>query len=470
MELIRDTAALRALLLTLLTGLSACGPEVVTGPQPRTRRPEDGDCLRFGRTVVDFGEIKVGTRAISHVSVFNRMSFEVSLTVVAPTPFSVNEPKVTLQPGEGFQLRVEAAPTDGEFHRGFLVAGDPGVRGGCEGSIPLNVLGGGLLLFPETIDFGLMDPGQRSQRSLRFTNTARQEAVLTDFELSGGAFSGLPAGVVRVPAMGFVDVPLWAQAPALGSFTGFLHFRVPEGQRTVTLGGVGGHPVARYGAEQVDFQQVGLFPSGPSFGDRQLELRNAGLSNEDRNTQLRLMPPFHSIEAVEGDAAELELDVSSAVLPLAMNEASMIGLHFVPRRLGARHWRVTLYTNDPLQPEQVIDVYAEVVSPPPCALELTPREGLSLVQVGAVARGAFTFTNPGGAECILDDVRLDESSAPGVFTLEEGEVTQVVLPPGGTHRVVVVASASGRGELRFHVVRQGEGVFRVPFVAAITSP
>jgi hypothetical protein len=57
------------------------------------------------------------------------------------------------------------------------------------------------------------------------------------------------------------------------------------------------------------------------------------------------------------------------------------------------------------------------------------------------------------------------------FALEQGEVTQVTLPPGAAHSVLIRADpvAPGRilGELRYHVMTQGEAVRRVPFAATV---
>jgi hypothetical protein len=135
---------------------------------------------------------------------------------------------------------------------------------------------------------------------------------------------------------------------------------------------------------------------------------------------------------------------------------------------------VTLFTNEPGRPSQTFEVVADVVGLPPCSVEATPSrvDGLVLTPTaGGTARGTITLTNTSTVECIVDDIRLDESTPMDWFAVEEGEASQVTLPPFGVHSVVIhttpLATGRPRGELRYHVMAKDEPVQRVPFVATV---
>ncbi len=463
----------RALTLVTLSLLSACSFNSLEDRPLKIRSPEDGECLRLTRTELDFGEIEVGTKAISRLNVFNDMKFDVELRANASAPFSVRQTMSVMVPaGESKLIDLEVAPTKGGPSQGEVVLEDPSVIGGCRLALPVKVLGGNWLEFADVLDFGFVDPGQVVQRSLRFTNATSRVLSVSNFVVEGDSFSSGVPMVFSVPPYDSIDVPFFAQPPALGTFTGEVSFLAPGGRHTVVLAAVGAHPTARFSAQRIDFQRVALFPSGPSFGERQLFFSNVGLSDVGGETQLRVVLPHVLVEPLE-NATETELlvDVSRAIQPIAANESAAIGLRVEPNGFGRKKWRVTIYTNDPVTPAQQLEVVAEVVSQPPCSVSASPAAGVQLTPYGDGARGELVLTNTGSSECVVDDVRLDESTAPGIFTLESGQITQVALPPGEVHRVVIKAGSTGgttqRGELRFHVLSPGEGVRRVAFAAQV---
>ena len=446
-------------------------------PEPRTRSPDAGDCFSVERPDLDFGEIDVGTTAISRINVTNRMPFEIFLAVSASAPFTAQPTSMTLAPGAGQLLDVRATPTAPLPFASAVELTDLGVVGGCTAQVMVRVHGGGRLSFDESVDFGMLDPGQSSDRALRFTNTTSRALSVSGFSLPAGTpFSGAPAGSVVVPPQSAVDVPLRAKATASGVFTSTLSFLAPGGPRTVVLQVIGAHPVASLSSPRIDFERVGFFSAGVSFSDRRVRLINSGLSSADANTQLRLMPPFFTVETVQGPAGapELQLDSSQAINPIPSGASAIIPIHFQPTQFGARQWRVTLFTNEPGRPSQTFDVVADVVGLPACSVATTPsaQDGLVLTLTdGGSARGTITLSNTSAVDCIVDDVRLDESTPLDWFALEQGEVTQVTLPPGAAHSVLLradpVAPGRIRGELRYHVMAQDEPVRRVPFAATV---
>lgn len=461
--------------LVAMSVSGCCFPDFF--PEPRTRSPDAGDCFSVERQDIDFGEIDVDTTAISRINVTNRMPFEIVLAVNASAPFTAQPASMTLAPGAGQLLDVRATPTAPLPAASAVVLSDLGVVGGCTAQVTVSVHGGGRLTFDESVDFGMVDPGQSSDRVLRFTNTTSRALSVSGFGLPAGTpFSGAPTGSLVVPPQSAVDVPLRANVTANGVFTSTLSFLAPGGPRTVVLQVIGAHPVASLSSQRVDFERVGFFSSGVSFADRRVRLTNSGVSGAEANTQLRLMPPFFTVETVQGPAGapELQLDSSQMSNPIAAGASAIIPLHFEPTQFGARQWRVTLFTNEPGRPSQTFDVVANVVGLPACSVTTTPlaQDGLVLTLTdGGSARGTITLRNTSAVDCIVDDVRLDESTPMDWFALEQGEVTQVTLPPGAAHAVLLradpVALGRVRGELRYHVMAQGEPVRRVPFAATV---
>jgi hypothetical protein len=463
----------------VVLGLSlsgCCFPDFY--PDVRTRSADAGDCFTVERQELDFGELDVGTTGISRLNVTNRMPFEIFLDVSTSAPFAAQPTVMALAAGAGQLLDVRATPTAPLPSTGAVLLTDPTVTGGCGAQVFVSVRGGGRLTFDESVDFGMLDPGQTSDRVLRFTNTTTRELSVSGFSLPAGApFSGTPVGRLVVPALSGVDVPLHAKVTAPGLFTSTLTFLAPGGgPSAVVLQVIGAHPVGSLSSPRVDFERVGLFASGVSFSDRRVWLSNTGLSTADANTQLRLMPPFFTIETLQGPvgAPELQLDSSQAINPIAAGTSAVIPIHFEPTHLGARRWRVTLFTNEPGRPSQTFEAVADVVGLPPCTVVATPSalDGLVLELPDAgSARGTITLSNPSAVDCIVDDVRLDESTPQDWFALEQGEVTQVTLAPLAVHSVVLradpVAPGRVRGELRYHVMAQDEPVRRVPFAATV---
>lgn len=447
--------------------------------EPRTPprvRPVDQLCITLERAALDFGEIDADTSAIARVSLHNPMPFFVELELDVGAPFSVSPQTLRLEAGASRLIDVTASPRDGLVHKDVLVLEDRSVVGGCIGRLPMSVVGGNRLVVADTLDFGFVGPGQGAHKTLRFTNYSSKELELGALQLAEGtSFQVLPTAVTKVPPADSVELVVMADPPALAVAVDTLTFGSARSRSSVSLRAVGAWPVAEHPAV-VDFHRVGLFPTGRSFSDRLLWLQNTGVSGANPETQLRLVGASPSIETLEGPSGEPELtfDLASAASPIAQGGQVSLALHFVPRALGARRWKLTFTTNDPTQPSRTVEVRAEVQRPPNCTVTTSPNRIAGLVLVtdsSGQARGTFTFTNLNSVSCLLDDVRFAEGTPEDVFRLASGPIEQLELPPGASHQVEVLASSTGgvrqRGELRYHVMSEGELVRQVPFVATV---
>lgn len=420
------------------------------------------DCLRAFPAALDFGEIDAFTSATGKVRITNLSSSRITLQRAALAP-PWSSPSLQqsslLNPGESRFFDVSFQPSDGLLHFAALELTGPG---SCQVKVPLRGLGAGTLSAdPPSLDFGVVAPGQAKTLPLRLTNTRRVPVTVAGLVLlaaggadgGAGAFSANLPGTVVVPALGSVSWPVTA-APSSGDFFSgtVAGSATPAGLVSVPLQVVGGEPRARLESPSV-MAMVGFTPGSlpPSFSERAVALHNDAPAGDA--TVLRLQLPFFQVEAVDGGiAGELEVPMENWFFGgIPGGRSASLSVRVRPATLGPRHFRVTLFTNDPLQPEQVVTLEATAVTLPACTLQVSPPSLLTLTgSADAGSSGVVTFTNIGATRCVLDDVRLASSMD---FVISDGGVSQIELAPGETHAVVLSGPypSPNHGVLGFHV-------------------
>ncbi|MBK7858468.1 MAG: hypothetical protein IPJ65_07560 [Archangiaceae bacterium] len=112
----------------------------------------------------------------------------------------------------------------------------------------------------------------------------------------------------------------------------------------------------------------------------------------------------------------------------------------------ALEWDVVILSNDPDEPEVTLNVKAQSVELPPCNFQLSPTAlNYGLGTPPAYRDLPFTIKNLGtGANdiCLLTNLDMKLGTDP-MYSLPDGALDQVELPPGGVLNVKVRSAPSG---------------------------
>ncbi|MHB8875959.1 MAG: hypothetical protein ACYC8T_19905, partial [Myxococcaceae bacterium] len=223
----------------------------------------------------------------------------------------------------------------------------------------------------------------------------------------------------------------------------------------------------------LDFGRVAYFAGAtpPSSQTRTLTVTNDGGVGPGAAATLKLgtlgVRPYATVRALNPSTSAAELQVQEPeaypAVGLAPGEHTRLGLKLVPASLGKKSFEVTVLSNDPTLPPARIEVGAEVVSLPPCAITATPSPmDFGLVTPPDHRELEITLSNQGTSAsevCIVSGLGLTSGSDP-VFSLPEGPLESRELGPRQSLRLRVRAWAQGplpanltqaAGALRFEI-------------------
>ncbi|MCA2980591.1 MAG: hypothetical protein INH37_20150, partial [Myxococcaceae bacterium] len=349
---------------------------------------------------------------------------------------------------------------------------------------------------PAVVDFGYVQPGLSVTREVTFTNLsfsevtlanlgAREAGVVSPIFRVAAADVGNPARLtvpraVRNPTTtalepGTAKVTLAFAPTVLGPRTAelFGNPNVP-GQTTITvpLKGFGGGPdIEVLPATGLNFGRVAFFAGSGSSATRRLTVRNVGTqpSNLDPAANLKLGArgagkPYWRVVPLNAESLATEIcvgdfDVTSQRCrddlpasgqglydPAVGIEASVArGSLDIPVRVtpanttvnattGVKAWAVTLFSNDPDEPEVTVNVTARPVLLPPCRYSFTPSTlGYGVVTPPQSRDRSFQICNEAPASdptkiCLVSGLDLEAGSNP-IFSLPAGAVNERELAP-----------------------------------------
>ncbi|MDP1829997.1 MAG: hypothetical protein Q8L48_42435 [Archangium sp.] len=459
--------------LVLLAGLLGCAPPPGGAPPPPPPPVKDAGsvfvepCLRVFPEDLDFGEVENSLGAVRQVQVTNTSTFLRTLRAVRPPRGFVLSPPIDdlglqIAAGASHRFEVQFFPTDALLHLGSLEL-NAGLD--CAARLPLSGLGSGeVLTVPASLDFGFVPPGTTKTLELQLVNTRRVPVQVRNLRLDSSmiqAFGGSLPSQLDLPALSTTSLMVTASPVTDETFFGdLLAVTAPFGALRTPLRVVGGAPVAALSATHLEVRHVRFDPGSASFAQRVVTLRNVSTSGRSDEAQLRLVPPFVTVEAPDGGPVD-ELSISpgaGAVMGLPLGAATEVLVHFTPTGVGSRSYRITLFTNAPVAPELGLTFDAEVESLPPCnGLSITPAVVLALTPTpDGKSAGSVTFENSGTSRCVVDDLRLEQGT-PATFSITGG-VQQLVVEPGTISTISVVgprALLDSLGVLGFHALNPG---------------
>jgi hypothetical protein len=412
-----------AVLLFLFVGCAVSRPVDAPDASVPLEDVDAGDCLAIPD--IDFGEVPVGNRSVKHLTFRGAPDAPVLILVgAADAPFTVT-PQGLLQVESGQSITVEIgfAPDDGSLHLGVIPLT---VGTACAPQqVKLRGLGGGLVDFPELIEFVASPIGVPTTKPMRVTNTQRVDAHLT---LTTTAFSptsafSVPFTVV-VPARSVIDVPITVTPPDLDVVEGVLSVEGAGPRREVALRALGGFPAPHLSRVDVDLGQVALVgPTGPSFGGQTfVVLTNVGGG--------LLTFPSPAVEiSVDGGSGLDELRVGVPADSLRHDDVRLVVVSVSPLSSGPRAWHVKLRTD----PAISFDVRANVVTVPSCVITWAPTSlSLGTVPVGQRVSGSIAITNLASTPCLVDDIVINPFGEWQLLTPEE-----ITVAPGATETIDV---------------------------------
>lgn len=397
---------------------------------------------------------------------------------------------------------------------------------------------------PASIDFGYVTPGQMAGAEVTFANQSINPvaiSMLNTFENSNPSaiFKVVEAGPgdptrLVVPAAkrntttmamdpGLGTVKLTFKPNVLGPKTGTLRAATDlrnQSGLVVNLRGVGGGPdIDLRPASPLSFGRVAYFAnaSPASFAVRKLIVANVGTrpNPPDAKANLRLGPggvggagKYWKVTAMQGSLeSELCVGLYDSGTGACANDLPATGagkydpnvgieaagasalldipVRITPVSLGDKAWTVTIYSNDPDEPEVTITVKATVVDVPPCNVSVTPIAlPFGVVTPPLTKDLGFQVRNMGtqpGDVCLITNLTLlpetgTPTGMPPVFSLPAGDVPEKELMPGETWQVLTRAwpqgpvpavAAAVTGRVQFNLSNPNNPVAGVTLTATI---
>lgn len=451
---------------------------------------------------IDFGKVAVG-QTVEH-------SYEVGNRTAVPTTGSVGEPfssgsdhlvfslapsspkgSFPLPAGGSARLTFQFTPTE---LRPYLAAVKVRAAPLCP-EVGVSLQGEGtdtvLTWSPAKLDFGPASAANPSVRALTFLNSGQQPIRLTQLGTTLSDFAvkapqGADPTVLEVPPGSVPTELLVACSPAqLGPKQGQLTFqtgiaKLPSGAVPLKCYG-GGPKITLIPSSSFPFGKVAyLAGSQPPYSVvRKLTVMNTGASvtPPDPSINLRLgrvgpygpgVLPYFSIQPLNSNTVpdEFSVGVSSGYDPaLGLEAGKLLDLPvtLTPRSAGTKEAELTIFSNDPNQPQVKIKLTADAVVRPPCNYSVTPAQlNFGLVTPPNFRELVVTVKNLGQAPgdlCLVSDLELAPGSDPA-YSLLGGPVASKELQPNEAWPLTVKVWPQGQqpqstvtllGHLQFNI-------------------
>ncbi len=397
----------------------------------------------------------------------------------------------SIGPGRDKTLTFQFTPTEPRDYFGTIkvLPAD-----GCP-ELTVRLIGTGvdnvLTWMPASIHFGFVQPSTTVTQDVTFLNQSFAPVELSNLATRTTQPPVGPSSIFRVTAASMADptkqtVPPGRRNPMtnaiepgtatvtlsfrpinLGTiganFIGTTNVRAPTDVR-VALTGVGGGPdIDVTPPSTLNFGRIAYFAGSSASGLRKLIIRNAGSLTTDPRGNLKLGRmgagrPYWTVTAK--NAQSLDSEICVGTFDTATNtcvgdappgyvssmglQASAGGVLDVPVRItpantdvgpsGSKEWEVTIYSNDPDEPEVKVTVTARPVTLPPCHYTLTPVS-LNFGVVTPPSNRDLTFqvcnTAPATATneiCLVTNLDMGAGSN-SMFSLPAGAQAERELQP-----------------------------------------
>lgn len=437
---------------------------------------------------IDFGKVAVGATGTKTLTFSNGSQNPSDAFVGTPegtdaTSFSLGAgtPNGAFQiPGMGSQeIALQFKPTELRAYSATVKLRSGGSCG--EGTVELRGEGVDTVLdwSPTSLDFLYVSPNTSATKQVIFHNYGDADVELT------GVMTTLPADFAVKAEMGqdptkFV-VPgnsdaamnVVCRPSQLGARSAELKFNTPIAKQpsgVVTLSCFGGGPdIDVVPSSTINFGKTAWFANAnpPLSVTRRVTVMNVGSAppngNPDGNLRLGKVSadgvpgqiPFISVKPLNATTAADEISVG---IPPTYNAG--VGLEakagknlmdltvtLTPKSLGQKQAELTIYSNDPDEPETKLMITSEVVALPPCNYSVSPTQvNFGLVTPGTAKEVPVTFTNLGvnpGDTCLFSGIDLAPGTDPS-YSMVGGALPSKEVGPNESFQVLVRVEPQGQ--------------------------
>ncbi len=302
---------------------------------------------------------------------------------------------------------------------------------------------------PQALDFGPVNPGASSELNVVCSNIANEQITVNEARFNSSSSPDFSVredvrGVVLAPPEGDnpggqLEIPVVYEPQELGDDEGTMVVTIddddPRRKDTlVQVFGSGGGPDIEVIPAQVNFGLVSLLAPAR----RTILIVNTGFE------------PLSISEIVvdsESTGAFVSPDASATIINPGQSQA--ITVEFQPRAEGQAETRMVIFSNDQDEAELEVLLRGEGINLPPCNFEVSNENlNFGVVEVNRAARRAFEIRNLSPtSQCLVTSVNLRPESG-AEFSLPDGEVNSVLIPPEAALAVSVGYAPETLGQHR----------------------
>ena len=438
----------------------------------------DPSVISFGNVVVDSTKtIEVGLRNDSDVdATVTFLSQEANNVRLCsdrddPDTFCIQLRDRQIRPDNTFDLRAgESTALEVQFRPVLAGARERGsfVFRGCNNDacdIPVRLDGfgveSGFRCTPSELDFGQVNPGSCSTRTVSCQNIANEQVTVVSWGASDSTsddYTFEPPRVVVVNENDSVDVDVTYCPNSLGEDEGALVIETDsQSTRTISvpLAGTGGGPDIEVIPEVVNFGLGTLI--APSR--RTLLVTNVGFA------PLRISEIVADSLATGAFTYTLPPDVNLGDA-LEPGQDLELTIEFQAQSEGPIESTLLIRSNDADEAEKAVRLVGEGINLPPCQFEIAPANlSFGVVPLTGTLQRAFEIRNTGANDCLVTSARIEPGSDPE-FTLPDGDLQSEFIPPNSALGISVEfgpsAAATFTGAVEFSISSPTTPFNRVP--------
>jgi hypothetical protein len=434
----------------VVLGLVACGgatkvPLIDGGVDSGVRVP-DGS-VGVDPQLVDFGQVVVQTSIAKQITLTNTSDLQLTITpstltgsqfftVSQTTPFTLNANSYTAI----LATYAPMTPSGGAKDQATFSIGL------STGALVLITLQGeavqsALQITPNPMDFNFVQPGQQRTMALQIQNVGNVDVNISSIAVTdpgAGQVFALAAGApmtATVQAGKSIAVNVTFSPTAAQEYVGALEIASNDHlpQQLMTLKGYGGGAAITCTPSALDFS---IAPAG-YLTTLPVICTNTGsdvlvAGSPDPNAELRI--PQFVFSGADAGVFSAAIDSSSPQGPLRANQSVLIDVSYMPTMTETDSATLTVVSNVTTPPAPpVLSLTGQAIQEQKCYYRLTPTsldwgQVSPLVNVYSPYRQAFTITNLGPNECLVNAVNILPGSDPAFSTTQI--VSQRLSPPG----------------------------------------